>query len=153
LQVRLFAGKDPVTGRDVYLAYLAASIPGTDRKAHKRAEDKLAEFRTQVNKQRSTPSSVKLGYALDEWLRTSEHEDSTREGYLGYIARTIRPALGDVPIAKITARLLASRPSQSTARSLACGWSLASGVAPRRLGGIRRGQKQPGYSHPLSASL
>src|SRR6476661_7567292 len=77
LQVRFFAGKDPVTGRDVYLT---ASISGTDRKAHKRAEDKLAEFRTQVNKQRSTPSSVKLGYAIAEWLRTSEHEDSTREG-------------------------------------------------------------------------
>jgi integrase len=69
LQVRFFAGKDPVTGRDVYLT---ASISGTDRKAHKRAEDKLAEFRTQVNKQRSTPSSVKLGYAIAEWLRTSD---------------------------------------------------------------------------------
>src|SRR5947209_7112787 len=42
LQVRFFAGKDPVTGRDVYLT---ASIPGTDRKAHKRAEDKLADLR------------------------------------------------------------------------------------------------------------
>ena len=105
LQVRLFAGKDPVTGRD---AYLTASIQDTDKKAHKRAEDKLAEFRTQVNKQRSTPSSVKLGYAIDEWLRMSEHEDSTREGYLGYIARTIRPALGDMPVNKLTARMLES---------------------------------------------
>ncbi|MGH3871426.1 MAG: hypothetical protein ACRDSR_07925 [Pseudonocardiaceae bacterium] len=88
-----------MTGRDVYLT---KSIAGTDRKAHKRAEDKLAEFRTQVNKQRSTPSSVKLGYAIEEWMRTSEHEDSTREGYRGYIARTIRPALGDVPVNKLT---------------------------------------------------
>jgi integrase len=103
LQVRLFADKDPVTGRDVYLT---ASIPGTDKKARKKADDKLAEFRTRVNKQRSTQSSVKLGYAIHEWMRTSEHEDSTREGYLGYIARTIRPALGDVPITKITARML-----------------------------------------------
>jgi hypothetical protein len=38
----------------------------------------LAEFRTQVNKQRSTPSSVTLGYAITEWLRTSEHEDEMR---------------------------------------------------------------------------
>jgi integrase len=103
LQVRFFAGKDPVTGRDVYLT---ASVPGTDRKAHKRAEDKLAAFRTQVNKQRSTSSLVKLGYAIDEWIRTSEHEDSTREGYRGYIDRTIRPVLGDVPVNKLTARML-----------------------------------------------
>jgi integrase len=34
LQARLFAGKDPVIGRDVYLA---ASIQGTDKKAYKRA--------------------------------------------------------------------------------------------------------------------
>jgi integrase len=33
LQVRFFAGKDPVTGRDVYLT---ASIAGTDKKAHKK---------------------------------------------------------------------------------------------------------------------
>jgi integrase len=103
LQVRLFAGKDPVTGREIYLT---ASIPGTDKKAYKRAEDKLAEFRTQVNKQRSTPSSVRLGYAIDEWLRTSEHEDSTREGYCGYITRTIQPALGDMSFNKLTARML-----------------------------------------------
>ncbi|MEO7195424.1 MAG: hypothetical protein ABIZ05_11475 [Pseudonocardiaceae bacterium] len=105
LQVRLFAGRDPVTGRDVYLT---ASIQGTDKKAHKLAEDKLAEFRTQVNKQRSTPSSVKLGYAIDEWLRTSEHEESTREGYRGYIARTIGPALGAMPVTKLIARMLES---------------------------------------------
>jgi integrase len=43
---------------------------------------------------------------ITEWLRTSEHEDSTREGYRGYIKRTIQPALGDVPITKITARML-----------------------------------------------
>lgn len=34
------------------------------------------------------------------------HEDSTREGYGDYIARTIQPALGDVPLTKITARML-----------------------------------------------
>ncbi|HEX8933292.1 MAG TPA: hypothetical protein VF788_03680, partial [Pseudonocardiaceae bacterium] len=54
LQVRFFAGRDPVTGREVYLT---ASIAGTDKKARKRAEDKLAEFRTQVNKQLSIPSN------------------------------------------------------------------------------------------------
>jgi hypothetical protein len=106
LQVRFFAGKDPVTGRDVYLT---ASISGTDRKAHKRAEDKLAEFRTQVNKQRSTPSSVTLGYAITEWLRTSEHEDSTREGYAATSSGrsslrsgTCRPDAGDL-LCRVTA--------------------------------------------------
>ena len=44
--------------------------------------------------------------ALDAWLRTHEAEESTLEGYRGYIRRTIRPALGDVPIGKVSPRLL-----------------------------------------------
>lgn len=47
LQVRLFAGRDPVTSRD---RYLTATIQGTDKAAHKKADDKLSEFRTQVIK-------------------------------------------------------------------------------------------------------
>ncbi|GDY31101.1 hypothetical protein [Gandjariella thermophila] len=85
LQVRLFAGKDPVTGRDIYFT---ASIQGTDKKAWKKAEDKLSEFRSQVNRQRSTPSSVSLGYAIDEWMRVSEHEETTAHGYRGWKAST-----------------------------------------------------------------
>jgi integrase len=35
-----------------------------------------------------------------------EHEDSTRETYLGYIERTIKPALGSMSIAKLSVRHL-----------------------------------------------
>jgi integrase len=105
LQVRYFAGRDPVTGKDVYLT---ASIPGHDDAAYRKAEDKLAEFRTQVNKQRSAESSVSLSYALDEWMRTSEIEDSTRKTYVGYIERTIKPAVGGLAVKKISPRILES---------------------------------------------
>jgi hypothetical protein len=56
-------GIDPVTGKQVYLR---ATIDGTDDKAWRKAEDKLAEFRTQVLKQHSASSSVTLSYAMDE---------------------------------------------------------------------------------------
>ena len=105
LQVRLFAGNDPVTGKDVYLT---ATIKGTDKTARKRAEDKLSEFRAQVLKQRNTPTSVTMAYALDEWLRTSEIEDSTRDGYVNYIERYIRPTLGPIGVRKIDAHALES---------------------------------------------
>src|SRR5207237_6443860 len=97
LQVRLFSGRDPVTGKDVYLT---ATIPGTDKAAWDKADDKLAEFRTQVNKQRSAESSVTLGYAIDEWMRLTEIEHSTRKTYEGYIERTIRPVLGSLSARK-----------------------------------------------------
>src|SRR5690242_11499670 len=84
LQVRLFSGVDPVTGKDIYLA---ATIKGTDKAARKAAADKLSAFRTQVLNQRSATSAVPFSQAIDEWMRTSEIVDSTRDGYVNYIKR------------------------------------------------------------------
>lgn len=44
--------------------------------------------------------------ALDEWLKVHDVEENTRKGYEIYIRRYIRPALGDAPVAKITAKVL-----------------------------------------------
>ncbi|WP_246842778.1 tyrosine-type recombinase/integrase [Allokutzneria sp. NRRL B-24872] len=101
----MYAGLDPVTGKRVYLR---ETIQGTDEAAQKRAQKKLNEFAVRVDKQRKTPSSVKLSYALDEWMRTSEIEDSTRKTYLGYIERTIKPALGTESVNKLSAHTLES---------------------------------------------
>ena len=101
LQVRVFAGVDPVTGKD---RYLAETVRGTDRAARRVAEKAMARLQTEVDGQRSASSSVSLGYVLDEWLRTVELEDSTRETYVGYVERTLRPALGLVSIAKLSTR-------------------------------------------------
>ena len=103
LQVRVFAGVDPVTRRD---QYLSETVKGTDRPARREAEKVMARLQSEVDGQRSAQSSVTLGYTLDEWLKTVEVEDSTRDGYLGYIERTIRPALGAVPISKLSTRTL-----------------------------------------------
>ena len=66
----------------------------------------MARLQAEVDGQRSAQSSVTLGYMLDEWLRPVELEDSTRDTYVGYIERTIRPALGAVSIAKLSTRTL-----------------------------------------------
>ena len=85
LQVRVFAGVDPVTGRD---RYLSESVKGTDRPARREAEKVMARLQAEVDGQRSAQSSVTLGYTLDEWLETLEVEDSTRYGYTGWSAST-----------------------------------------------------------------
>ena len=103
LQVRVFAGVDPVTRRD---RYLSETVKGTDRAARREAEKVMARLQAEVDGQRSAQSSVTLGYTLDEWLKTVEVEDSTRDGYIGYIERNIRPALGAVPISKLSTRTL-----------------------------------------------
>src|SRR4051812_26857895 len=103
LQVRVFAGVDPVTGRD---RYLSESVKGTDRAARRQAEKVMARLQAEVDGQRSAQSTVSLSYTLDEWLQTVELEDSTRDTYVGYIERTIRPTLGTVPISKLSTRTL-----------------------------------------------
>jgi integrase len=36
-----------------------------------------------VDEQRTPNSTVSLGHALDEWLRTAELDDTTRKSYSG----------------------------------------------------------------------
>lgn len=74
LQVRLFAGKDPVTGRGVYLA---GSIAGIDEGAQ--------EGRGQARRVRHPGEQAAIHTLVGQarvchrgWMRTSEHEDSTR---------------------------------------------------------------------------
>ena len=88
LRVVYYAGLNPVTGKR---SYLRETIKGTDKAAYKKAENKLAEFRTQVAKQQSTTSTVPFGHAIDEWMKTTEIEDGTHSGYVNYIERYIRP--------------------------------------------------------------
>src|SRR3981081_1444875 len=82
LQVRVFAGVDPVTGKDVYLT---ASVQGTDKAAQRKADKALTRLMSQVDQQRAASSSVPFGYTINEWLRTAELEESTREMYRGYV--------------------------------------------------------------------
>ncbi|MBB3664426.1 coenzyme F420-dependent glucose-6-phosphate dehydrogenase [Prauserella sediminis] len=103
LRVVVFAGTDPVTGRRTYLR---EKINGTDDAAWRKAENTLTQLRAKVLKQRSTASTVRFDYAVDEWLRTADIEQSTRDSYVGYIDRVIKPVLGDVAVNKLGARQL-----------------------------------------------
>jgi integrase len=105
LRVIYYAGMDPVTGKR---SYLRETINGTDKAARDKADDKLAEFRTRVAKQRSASSTVAFDHAVNEWLRHSEIEDSTRAGYVNYIRRYIRPVLGGLAVNKVDVRTLES---------------------------------------------
>jgi hypothetical protein len=103
LQVRVYAGVDPVTDKPTYLT---ETIKGTDKATHRLANKAMTKLQARVDEQRSPSTSVTLSYAIDEWLRTADIEDTTRHGYVGYIERAIRPALGDVPVGKLTTRML-----------------------------------------------
>ena len=80
LQVRVYAGVDPVTGKPTYLT---ETIKGTDKAAHRLANKAMTKLQARVDEQRSPSTSVTLSYAIDEWLRTADIEDTTRHGNVG----------------------------------------------------------------------
>lgn len=97
-QVLVYAGVDPLTGKD-------ARLSGTARTARE-AEKLRTRLLAHVDEQRSASTRATLGYVLDAWLRVHEVEESTRENYRWYVEQVIRPALGRVPLAKVSARML-----------------------------------------------
>jgi integrase len=80
--------------------YRPPVLPG---KSSKRALNRLV---AEAEKARRPSSVISLSHMIDDWLRVAEHEESTRETYLGYIERTIKPALGSMSIAKLSVRHL-----------------------------------------------
>jgi integrase len=56
--------------------------------------------------QRTAGTSTSLGEAIDAWLATVDLEDTTRRTYVGYIERSIKPALGSKGIDQLNARHL-----------------------------------------------
>lgn len=93
----VYAGKDPITGRKVYLKETHPDRPGAER-----ARDRLI---AQVEAERIPDQAATVAYLLDRWVEVVDHELSTRETNEGYIRRTLKPALGDMPLRKLQHRV------------------------------------------------
>jgi integrase len=97
-QAIVYAGVDPVTGKDLYL------------RESTRDEKKVPEIRSRllakVDQQRSAATNATLAYTIDAWLSVHEVDETTLGNYRSYVERTIKPALGNVPISKLKAQTL-----------------------------------------------
>ena len=93
-QVRVFAGTDPLTGKDLYLTGSAQ----TERNAI-RLRDRL---RSEVAENRSTRTSGTLGHLLSEWLAQHPGEKETVDDYRFLAESFIIPALGGVKLTRLT---------------------------------------------------
>ena len=97
-QVLVYAGVDPLTGKDHYLT--------ESTRDEGQAQKILTRLLAQVDERRNPRTRATLGAALEAWLRTHEAEESTLDGYRGYVRRTIEPGLATVPLAKLTPQVL-----------------------------------------------
>jgi hypothetical protein len=98
LQVAVFAGRDPITGKRLYLSESTTDLV--------QAKKIRAKFRAQVAEQRSARTKATFRHAIGEWLRVHEIEDTTRESYEMYLRLYIGPAFGEMSVGKISARVL-----------------------------------------------
>ena len=94
----VYAGIDPLTGRELYLRESAPT--------KKAAQAALARLQTKVDEGRHPRSGVTMGELLDQWLEVSRHERSTRARYDDLIRVYLRPTLGTTPAGKVDAELL-----------------------------------------------
>jgi len=98
LRVRVFAGADPVTGRQRYLREIVATS--------KEAKAARARLLQQVYEQRHPRSDTTVNQAVTRWLEVAEHAATTRERYEDLIRLYLTPTLGALPLAKVDAELL-----------------------------------------------
>jgi hypothetical protein len=96
--VLVFSGIDPVTGNRNYMS--------ESTRDEKQAQKVLRRLVAGVEAQRVARTKATFGTAIDAWLKIHEVEANTLRGYEANARRYIKPALGDVPIGKVSAQVL-----------------------------------------------
>lgn len=103
-RVRVYAGRDPVSKRELYLSEIVTAGPRADREAEK-VRTRLLH---QVDEKRSPRSRATLGHLVDRWLEVHDGDPSTVRAYESKVRRHIRPLLGDLSLTRIDTEVLDS---------------------------------------------
>ena len=96
--MKVYAGTDPLTGREIRLRKTC--------KTERAAQIELGKLLAHGPAGRQPDSDVTVAQLLDQYVSTAGWDVSTRESNLGYIRRTIKPALGSTQVRKVRGPLL-----------------------------------------------
>jgi integrase len=110
-EVRVHAGRDPLTGK---LRQFSRTVNGgiraaTAMRATMTAEVAADNARAAMACERDPAAEQSFGRLLDEWLafgKSRGRSPSTLDGYRRKIDATIRPRLGSVRVAELSARMI-----------------------------------------------
>jgi DNA-binding transcriptional regulator YhcF (GntR family) len=116
-RAKVYAGKDPLTGRELRFR--------KTRKTEVEAQIELGRLLELARAGRNPGSDITVAELLDEYVPVAGWDVSTEETNLGYIRRTIKPALGAREVRKVRGPLL----DNLYARLQRCG-NLACGGKP-----------------------
>ncbi len=97
-RARVYAGKDPITGRQNYLR-------GETRRLRRDAEADVERLLAHVEADRRPDQHATVGVLLDRWTEVVDHELSTASTTAGYVRRTLKPALGEMSLRKLQHRV------------------------------------------------
>jgi integrase len=97
-RARVYAGKDPITGKQTYLR-------GQTRRDRGQAEQDCTRLLTQVEAETHPDRSATVATLMQRWIEVVDHELTTRDTTAGYIRRVINPALGDMSLRKLQHRV------------------------------------------------
>jgi integrase len=103
-RVRVYAGKDPVSGRRHDLVEVIPPGP----KAATLAEAARTRFLNQVDEQRNPRTSASVDQLLDRYLETLDVGRNTRRAYTGYLRKHVRPFVGHLKAGALDADALDS---------------------------------------------
>jgi hypothetical protein len=97
-RAKVYAGKDPLTGREIRFR--------KTRKTELDAQIELGKLLALAQAGRQPDSDVTVAELLDKHVPVAGWDLSTKETNLGYIRRTIKPALGAKEVRKVRGPLL-----------------------------------------------
>lgn len=97
LRVRVYAGKDPLTARDLYL--IETIPPGPEAAAQ--AEAARTRLLAQVDAKLNARTAATVNELLDRYLKHIDVESNTRDAYESLARIHIRPLIGDLPLSKL----------------------------------------------------
>ena len=92
------AGTDPLTGKRRFLKKTCDT--------EKQAQVELTRLLNQVDEQRHPRTKILVRQLVEKWFEVEDHEDSTRERYVGLNRKYIDPVFGSMQAAKLDAELL-----------------------------------------------
>ncbi len=102
LQVRVYAGVDPVTKKRHYLTETVPDGP----KAWSEAEKVRTRLLADLDADRQPRTSASVRQLLERYLEVIDVEVATRAGYESLIRTHILPLLGDLPVGRVRGEVL-----------------------------------------------
>ena len=106
-RAKVYAGKDPLSGREIRFR--------KTRKTEVEAQIELGKLLELARAGRKPDSDITVAELLDAYVPVAGWDVSTLETNLGYVRRTIKPALGTREVRKVRGPLLGMLPTMNTA--------------------------------------